>query len=251
MAESLAGKVVWVTGAGTGIGAACAEALAREGGTVVLTGRRREKLDEVAARIGARAEVAPADLTDANQVQACADGIAARHGRLDILVNNAGTNIVERDWKRLRPEGVDALVHGNLSSAFYCSIAVLPQMRAQGGGLLIHTSSMAGRFVSPLSGPGYTAAKHGVVAMSHSINQQECVNNIRSTCVCPGEVNTDILKQRPVKLTDEELAQMVQPEDVAELVVFVATRPVHVCLNEVLITPTWNRGYVAQMQRGV
>jgi len=239
-----------VTGAGTGIGAAAARALAREGATVVLTGRRREKLEEVAHTIPG-ADIAPADLADATQVQACADGIAARHGRLDILVNNAGTNIVERDWQRLTPAGVDTLVHGNLSSAFYCTVAVLPRMRAQGGGLLIHTSSMAGRFVSPLSGPGYTAAKHGVVAMSHSINQQECVNNIRSTCICPGEVNTDILLQRPVKLSGEELARMVQPEDVAALIVFIATQPEHVCLNEVLITPTWNRGYVAQMERGV
>ncbi len=142
----LAGKVAWVTGAGTGIGAAAAEALAREGAKVVLTGRRRERLEEAAARIGACAEVAPADLTVAAQVQACADAIVERHGRLDILVNNAGANIVERDWKRLRPDGVDALVHGNLSSAFCCTIAVLPRMRAQyaedgSGGLLIHTSS--------------------------------------------------------------------------------------------------------------
>ncbi len=109
--------------------------------------------------------------------------------------------------------------------------------------------SMAGRFVSPLSGLGYTAAKHGVVAMSHSINQQECMNNIRSTCICPGEVNTDILKQRPVRLTGEEPARMVQPQDVAALVLFVATLPDHLCLNEALITPTWNRAHVAQMQR--
>ncbi len=252
----LAGKVAWVTGAGTGIGAAAAEALAAEGARVVLTGRRRGKLEEVAARLGDAAEVAPADLTDAAQVQACADGVVERHGRLDILLNNAGTNIVARDWARLTPQGVDTLVHANLSAAFYCSIAVLPRMRAQfakdgSGGMLIHTSSMAGRFVSPLSGPGYTAAKHGVVAMSHSINQQECVHNIRSTCICPGEVNTDTLQQRPVKLTAEDLARMVQPVDVAALVVFVATLPDHVCLNEALITPTWNRAHVAQMQRGV
>jgi NADP-dependent 3-hydroxy acid dehydrogenase YdfG len=247
----LTGKVAWVTGAGTGIGAAAAEALAKEGAAVILTGRRREKLEEVAARIGSGASVMPADLTVAAEVQRTADAIIGQHGRLDILVNNAGTNIVERDWKRLKPEGVDTLIHGNLSSAFYCTTAVLPQMRAQGGGLIIHTSSMAGRFVSPLSGPGYTASKHGVVAMSHSINQQECVNNIRSCCICPGEVNTEILQKRPVKLTEEELAKMVQPDDVGELVAFIATRPDHVCLNEILITPTWNRGYVAQVQRGM
>jgi NADP-dependent 3-hydroxy acid dehydrogenase YdfG len=215
----------------------------------VLTGRTRAKLDAVAARIGELAEVAPADLSDAAAVTAVAEGIQARHGRCDILVNNAGLNIVERSWARLTPAGIQELIGGNLSSAFLCAMAVLPMMRQQGGGLMIHTASMAGRYVSPMSGPGYTAVKHGVVAMSHSINIEECANGIRSTAMCPGEVRTPILDKRPNKLSEQELSEMVQPEDCGELVRFIATMPPHVCLNEVLITPTRNRGYLAQMAR--
>jgi NAD(P)-dependent dehydrogenase (short-subunit alcohol dehydrogenase family) len=243
----LDGKIAWVTGAGSGIGEATAVALAREGATVVLSGRRREPLETVAARIGERAEARPADVTVAAEVAAVADAIRERHGRLDVLVANAGMNVVERDWGRLTPEAAEAVIDGNLTSAFHCSLAVLPMMRAQGGGLLIHTASLAGRFVSNLSGPAYTAAKHGLVAMSHSINMQECVNGIRSCAVLPGEVATPILDKRPVPVSPEERARMVQPEDVADLILYLACLPPHVVINEVMITPTWNRAYVAAL----
>ena len=240
----LDGKIAWVTGAGSGIGEASAVALAREGATVVLSGRRREPLEQVAGRIGERAEVRPADVTVAAEVGAVAAAIRERHGRLDILVANAGMNVVERDWGRLTPEAAEAVIDGNLTSAFHCSLAVLPMMRAQGGGVLIHTASLAGRLVSNLSGPAYTAAKHGLVAMSHSINMQECVNGIRSTAMLPGEVATEILDKRPVPVSAEDRAKMAQSSDVGDLVRYIACLPPHVCINEVMITPTWNRGYV-------
>src|SRR5438552_878572 len=113
----------------------------------------------------------------------------------------------------------------------------------------LRTASWAGRFISPLSGPAYTAAKHGVVAMSHSINGEECVNGIRSSVVCPAEVATPILDKRPVPVSAEERARMLQPEDLGDLICYIATLPKHVCLNEVLISPTWNRGYVATLQQ--
>lgn len=245
----LDGKVAWVTGAGSGIGEAAAMALAAEGATVVLTGRTRAKLDAVAARIGAAAHVEAADMADAAAVTRVAEAIRARFGRCDILVNNAGLNIQERAWAKLSPAGVKELVDGNVMSAFHAAIAVLPMMRERGDGVMIHTASMAGRNVSPMGGPGYTAAKHAVVAMSHSINIEECANGIRSTAMCPGEVRTPILDKRPNKLSEGELREMVQPEDCGELVVFLATRPAHVCINEVWITPTRNRGYLAQVAR--
>jgi NADP-dependent 3-hydroxy acid dehydrogenase YdfG len=123
-------------------------------------------------------------------------------------------------------------------------------MRAQGGGLLIHTASLAGRFISALSGPAYTAAKHGVVAMSHTINMAECINNIRSSVVLPGEVATPILDRRPVPVSAEDRARMVQAEDVGDLILYIACLPERVVLNEVMIAPTWNRGYVAALSRG-
>lgn len=246
---ALDGKVAWVTGAGSGIGEAAAIALAGAGARVVLTGRTAGKLEAVAARIGAGAAVLPCDLSDAAATAAVAAEIRRRFGRLDVLVNNAGLNIQDRAWSRLSPEGARALVEGNLLSAMHGVLAALPLMREGGGGVMIHTASMAGRNVSPMSGPGYTAAKHAVVAMSHSLNIEECANNIRSTALCPGEVRTPILDQRPNKLSEQELREMVQPEDCAEVILFLATRPAHVCINEIWVTPTRNRQYLAQMAR--
>ena len=248
----LAGKVAWVTGAGSGIGEAAALRLAEEGAALVLTGRREAPLRDVARRVteaGGTAEVQPADLMDPAAVTAVGAAIGERFGRLDILVNNAGLNITPRRWAVLTPEGVDELVRGNLSSAFYCVTVALPFMRSRKDGVLIHTASMAGRNVSPLSGAGYTAAKHGVVAMSHTINMEECVNGIRSCVVCPGEVATPILDKRPNPVSAEDRARMVQSEDVGDLIRYVACLPPHVTLNEVWITPTWNRSYVAAMER--
>ncbi|MDE2517740.1 MAG: SDR family NAD(P)-dependent oxidoreductase [Rhodospirillales bacterium] len=244
----LAGQIAWITGAGSGIGEAAAFALAEEGCTVILTGRRAGPLEDVAARLraqGATAHVQPADLMRAPAVQAVADFIAKTFGRLDILVNNAGLNRSDRRWNQLSADGIEEIIGGNLTSAALCARAALALMRPAKAGLLIHTASFAGRFVSPLSGPMYTAAKHGVVAMSHSINMEECVHNIRSTAICPGEVATPILDRRPNPVSAEERARMVQPEDCGALIRFVATMPAHVCLNEILISPTANRSYLA------
>ncbi|TAJ38763.1 MAG: SDR family oxidoreductase [Reyranella sp.] len=250
---SLTGKVAWVTGAGSGIGQAAAVALAKEGATVVLTGRRKAPLQETVATIkkaGGKADIQAGDLMKAASVTRIAKAIEKKYGRCDILVNNAGLNILERQWAKLTPASAKQVIDGNLSSAFYCTTAVLPMMRKKKDGILIHTSSMAGRHASLLSGPAYSAAKHGVVAMSHTINMEECVNGIRSSVVLPGEVATPILDKRPVPVTKGERAKMAQSEDVGDLIRYVACLPAHICINEVWITPTWNRGYVANLQRG-
>ncbi len=249
--RDLKGTVAWVTGAGTGIGEAAALALASEGATVVLTGRRKEPLVDVAARVtakGGKAGVQAGDLSISDTATRIVAAIQASHGRLDILVNNAGVNIPDRTWQRLTPEGIDKLITGNLSSAFYVVQAALPVMRAQKDGVFIHTASWAGRFIGPTSGPTYTAAKHGVVAMSHTINLEECINGIRSCVICPGEVATPIMTFRDPPEPPEALARMVQPEDVGNLVAFVARQPAHVCLNEVVISPSHNRGYIGMVR---
>ncbi len=206
-----------------------------------MAGRIREN--------GGTVHVQPADLMHAAQVQKVGQFIKDTLGRLDILVNNAGLNILDRHWDKLTPEGIDELVHGNLSSALYCVTVALPMMRAQKDGLIIHTASMAGRFIGGLSGPIYTAAKHGVVAMSHTINMEECVNGIRSTAMLPGEVATPILDKRPNPVSAEDRARMVQSEDCGDLIRYIACLPPRVVINEVMIAPTWNRGYIANLQR--
>jgi NADP-dependent 3-hydroxy acid dehydrogenase YdfG len=248
---SLTGKVAWVTGAGTGIGEAAAIALAEEGATVILTGRRPGPLEDVARRINQTgvAHVQPADLTKVGEVRNVGDYIRATFNRLDILVNNAGVNIVERHWDKLTPESIDTLLQGNLTGALYCVTVALPFMREQKDGLLIHTASMAGRFIGGVGGPIYTIAKHGIVAMSHGLNMQECVNGIRSTVFLPGEVATPILDNRPTPVGAEVRARMVQPADCGELIRYIARLPKHVVMNEVHLSPTYNRGYVAALQR--
>ena len=247
----LDGKVAWITGAGSGIGEAGALALAGAGACVVLTGRRRDALESVARRIesqGGSALVEAGDVTDAERVNAIVATIREKLNRLDIVVNNAGVNLKERHWVDLTPGRIDTILESNLSSAFYVAAAALTVMRQQRDGILIHTASWAGRFVSHLTGPGYLAAKHALVAASHSLNMEECINGIRSTVICPGEVATPILANRPVPVSEEDLARMLQAEDLGDLILYVATRPKHVCLNEILISPTWNRSYIRQAQ---
>ena len=242
----LSGKVAWVTGAGSGIGEAAALALAREGAAIVLTGRRREPLQAVADRItkgGGKALVAAGDLGEQEAADRIVKTVAKEFGRLDILVNNAGANVLERSWPKLTPERIKFVLDANLNSAFYCSVAALGLMRTQKDGLLIHTSSWAGRFAGIVSGPAYVAAKHAVVAMSYTINMEEFQHGIRSTVLCPNEVATPILDLRPKPVSAEDRARMIQPEHMANLIVYIAKQPASICVNEVVISPTWNRGY--------
>jgi NADP-dependent 3-hydroxy acid dehydrogenase YdfG len=177
-------------------------------------------------------------------VQKVADEIVSRHGRIDLLVNSAGINVPKRRWADMELEGWNQLVEINLNGVLHCMRAVLPTMRAQKDGLIINVSSWAGRHVSKMPGPAYTTTKHAVSALTHSFNMDECVNGLRACCLSPGEVATPILKARPVPPAAEELAKMLQPEDLGRTIAFVASLPPHVCVNEILISPTWNRGFI-------
>lgn len=241
---SLTGKVAWITGAGSGIGQAGALALAAAGAHLVLSGRRPEPLAETEAMISERgggANVETLDVTDAEAVQALVERIDQAHGRLDILVVSAGINVPKRHWGDVTPESWDKVVNTNLSGATYCIAAALPIMRRQRDGLVINIASWAGRFDEYLTGPAYNASKHGLVALNASLNIEECVNGIRACVICPGEVATPILKDRPVPPSDEDIARMLTPEDLGATIRFVAEMPAHVCVNEILISPTWNR----------
>jgi NADP-dependent 3-hydroxy acid dehydrogenase YdfG len=247
--KRLEGKSAWVTGAGSGIGRAIAIAFAQEGAKVALTGRRTAPLEETAKTIGDAAIVVPADLTDEKQVAAALTKVEAGIGGPDILVNNAGVNLPKRYLHQLTPEAIRSLVDGNLTAPFLTSVAVLPGMRSRGGGMLIQIASMAGKGISFLSGPGYIAAKHGFVALSQAINQENGIHNIRSCCICPGEVATDILKNRPEPVPQEDIERLLQPEDLADMAVFAATMPSRVNITEMLVTPTYMRLIAPQARK--
>ena len=240
-------RVAWVTGGGSGIGEAGAEALAADGWTVVVSGRRKDALDTVVAKItgaGGAAEAIALDVSVSAEAQKAADQIVAKHGRIDLLVNNAGINVPKRSWNDMELEGWDQLVQVNLNGVLYCMRAVLPTMRKQQDGSIINVASWAGRHVSKMPGPAYTTTKHAVLALTHSFNMDECVNGLRACCLSPGEVATPILKSRPVPPSEAEQAKMLQPEDCGRTIAFVASMPPRVCMNEILISPTWNRGFI-------
>jgi NADP-dependent 3-hydroxy acid dehydrogenase YdfG len=240
-------RVAWVTGGGSGIGEAGAEALAADGWTVVVSGRRKDALDGVVAKIakaGGKAEAVALDVSQKADVNKAAEQILAKHGRIDLLVNSAGINVPKRSWADMELEGWDKLVEINLNGVLYCMRAVLPAMRKQKDGCIINVASWAGRHVSKMPGPAYTTTKHAVLALTHSFNMDECVNGLRACCLSPGEVATPILKLRPVVPSEAEQARMLQPEDCGRTIAFVASMPPRVCMNEILISPTWNRGFI-------
>lgn len=243
----LQGKVAWVTGAGTGIGLAGVKALGEAGATVVMSGRRREVLDIEAAamrKAGAKVEVEALDVADPERVNVVAEGILARHGKVDILVNSAGLNTPNRFWRNQTIDGWNQVIRINVDGVFYCTQAVLPAMRAQRGGCIINVSSWAGVHHSQLTGAAYNGSKHAVTAITETINMEEGANGIRACALCPAEVATPIMDRRPIPPSQEDRAKMLQPRDLGHAIRWVAELPANVCINQLVISPTWNRIYV-------
>ncbi len=241
MLQDLTGKVAWVTGAGSGIGESAAIKLADAGCKVILSGRRRNMLEEVTEKIQNQVSVEPVDVSDFDSVVSVANRIVENYGPIDIGVFSAGINIKNRDWPVLSVEDWNQVIDIDLNGAFYCCQSVLPSMRSNGGGLIINISSMAAKNPGSLSGPAYISAKHAMNAMTASLIIEERNNGIRATAVCPGEVATPILDNRPIPVSEDDRARILQSDDLGELILFLAKQPPHVTINEVLINPTWNR----------
>lgn len=245
--EAIRTRTAWVTGGSSGIGRAIAEELGRRGYAVAVTGRRTEALEEVAAAIGAaggRAIPVRADVTDSADVARAHQHIVDTMGPVDTLVCCAGFNVVERWWKDLTVDNFDAVVDTNLTSVTRTALQVLPSFRDKGFGQIVVVSSFAGwRFMS-VAGAAYGASKAALSPLVESINDQEGRHGIRATHLCPGEVNTEILQTRPVPPTPEELARMLQPDQLAEIVATIVEMPAGICVNEMVVTPTHNRIYL-------
>jgi len=236
----LTGKAVLITGGGSGIGLAAAKLFLGEGARVGITGRDEAKLRRAADALhaGDRLVYRAADVSDVAQVEALVQDMTARLGKIDILVNNAGVNLKQRTFRELTPETWRQMIAGNLEGAFYCMRTVLPQMRERKDGLIININSISGKRANPLGGIGYIAAKFGLRGLAMGLGAEEKDNGIRVCSIYPGEVNTPILDNRPVPLSAERLQNMLQPEDVAAAVLFVATLPPRANVPELVITPS-------------
>ncbi|WP_181436824.1 MULTISPECIES: SDR family oxidoreductase [unclassified Curtobacterium] len=236
-------RVLWVTGGGSGMGAASAEAAARDGWTVVLSGRRAERLEQVARTVrgaGGTADVLPLDANDTDAVAAARDTVLERHGRLDGLVLAAGLNAPRRRWDDQSLTDFRAIVDTNLTAVVSLVDAALPALRAAGG-VVVVVSSYAGWSFQPGAGVAYSASKSALAAVVRTLNQQEAEHGVRATHLCPGDVATDFLDQRPEVPDAAARQRMLQPEDIGRTVAFVLGSPAHVRIDELVLSPVSQR----------
>ncbi len=239
--------LAWVTGGATGIGLAAATALGRSGHTVVISGRRQEKIDEALETlraVGVNARGVALDVADAEAVADAAARLQSEHGTMSVLVASAGTNVPNRYWRDLDAASFARVSRINLEGVANSVCAVLPEMRKAGRGTIIVVSSWAGWRYLPFTGAAYGATKQGLAPLVESINDQEGRNGVRATMVCPGEVATPIMRLRPSPPPEADLERMLKPEDVGDAIAYIANAPAHVCINELVISPTWNRIYI-------
>ena len=241
------GCVAWISGGGTGIGRAAAIELSRAGATVIVSGRRREPLEEVVALLrdaGGRADLEPMDLADKAQCHGAAGRILERHGKIDILVNNAAMNVPTRHWDNMTEGDFESVINVNLLGVYHCIAAVLPTMREHRDGLIINIASWAAVHNTFLSGAAYSTSKAAMRTMTDTLNMEEGHHGIRATAISPAEVATDFAKQRETGGAAEGAYDIaLQPDDLGETIAFVAQLPVRACINDLVISPANNRWY--------
>ena len=242
MSEALRGRVVVVTGASSGIGAATAKMLSGEGAKVALAARREDALREVRAGLGAGAEslVCPTDVTDRGQVEALVDRAGSDRGPVDVLVNCAGVMYYTM-MKNVRADEWDRTVEVNCKGALNCVGAVLPGMLERGRGHIVTISSDAGRVVFPGLAV-YSASKFFVEALSKGLRLETAGTGVKVTTVQPGNVATDLLglsgdEEALERFGQPTGARVLDPEDIAASVVYALSQPEHVAVNEVLVEP--------------
>jgi clavulanate-9-aldehyde reductase len=240
----LSGRAVGITGASSGIGEATALACARAGAAVALAARRTERIEALAERIsgeGGRAVAVTADVGEEDQARAFVERAQRELGRLDALVNNAGVMLLgpiadapTDEWR--------TMIHVNVFGVLYCTHAALPIFRAQGSGHVVNVSSVAGRVARAGAGV-YNLTKFGAGAFSEALRQEEAANGIRVTLVEPGAVATELVSHNRPEILDQMRQGFadvtpLEPEDIANVVLYALAQPQNVSINEVLIRPT-------------
>jgi NADP-dependent 3-hydroxy acid dehydrogenase YdfG len=238
-------RVAVVTGASSGIGAATAELLAREGAVVAAVARRADRLADLVKAIeaaGGRAAAFPADIAREPEARKVLVDILARYGRIDILVNGAGI-VRPGSVETADPAAWREQIDINLLAAMYLSQGVLPGMRARRDGHIVTVSSTAGRYVGTRHS-GYTASKHAVNAFTETLRQEVAELGIRVTIVEPGATTTEVFESIPDASDRAAMTQHItkqgnmRAEDVANAILFALRQPANVNVREIWLAPT-------------
>jgi NADP-dependent 3-hydroxy acid dehydrogenase YdfG len=241
---NIAGKVVVITGASSGLGEATARYLAARGAAVVLGARRVERLQALVddiTRAGGRAFSLATDVTDAAEVQALVDAAAERYGRVDVLLNNAGL-MPHSPLERRKIDDWERTIDVNIKGVLYGIAAALPHMQRQKSGHIINVSSVAGHRVSP-GGVVYSATKAAVRVISEGLRQEVKPWGLRTTIISPGAVATEL----PGSVTEPDVAEgigqfydeyAVPPDSFARAVAYAISQPEDIDINEILYRPT-------------
>ncbi|MGY4395415.1 NADP-dependent 3-hydroxy acid dehydrogenase YdfG [Sphingomonas sp. UYAg733] len=243
VSERIAGRVALIVGASSGIGEAAALALARNGASVVLAARRRDRLERIAARIreeGGIAQITVTDITDEAQTAAMVDFALETNGHLDILLNAAGIGVAA-SFAATKPDESRRMVEVNLMGFLNCLSSSVPVFRRQGNGHVVVISSGAGRYFHP--SVVYSGTKHAVSAIAESLRREIGKDGIRVTCIDPGAVKSEFLSHmRPEiqRAVTDRLGTMeqLQGDDIANAVIYAVSQPKHVNVNILTIYPT-------------
>jgi NADP-dependent 3-hydroxy acid dehydrogenase YdfG len=242
-ATTIAGKVIAISGASSGIGAASALLLAGRGAKVVLGARRKEQLESLAMRItqaGGEAAYLPTDVRRRGDLAALVEMASARFGRLDVLVGNAGIGPISR-LDELRVADWEEMIDVNLKGFLYGIAAALPVFRKQGFGHFVTIVSTAGLTISPTMAV-YAGTKNAVRTISEGL-RQEAGEKLRVTSISPGFVNTDFADsmtnpevRQNIKNTRDQIA--ISPDAIARAIAFAIEQPADVDVNEIVVRPT-------------
>jgi NADP-dependent 3-hydroxy acid dehydrogenase YdfG len=240
---SVKNQIVVVTGGATGIGQAIARAFADRGARVIIGSRRQTAIDSAIADAAGKLQGRTLDVTNREDVNSFMSWVASSVGPIDVLVNAAGVNIKDRTMASMPPEKWDEVMQINATGAYNCIHAVLPQMRPRKSGLIINISSVTGKRAIALGGVAYAASKFAMTALGTCVANEFGSEGIRVTNVYPGEVDTPILEQRPVPVSEEHRASILKPEDIASIVVTLAEAPSRVHVPEIVIKPVHQQYY--------
>jgi NADP-dependent 3-hydroxy acid dehydrogenase YdfG len=240
MAENIAGKVVVITGASSGLGEAAARALADEGAKLVLGARREERLKALAEELGGDAAWRPTDVAKRADVEALVRTALDRFGRVDVLLNHAGL-MPNSPLERLKVDDWERMIDVNVKGVLYGIAAVLPHMQARNAGHIINVASVAGHKVRRGSAV-YSSTKHAVRVISEGLRQELTPSNIRVTIISPGAVATELpdsITEPDVQRAANELYRIAIPaSSFARCVIFAMSQPEDVAINEILFRPT-------------